>query len=157
MIWWFGNFTVSGARPVKNHDIYSPFTYSKIQLQEMSYTFSSASEDSDDPPCFCWPFLDIEWLRRSLPPGFDEALPYQIIPTTAMTMPTTTCKLRPSFPKNMNPRINTRIVFMWPRTWNETAVNLPIQMNWLRFVPTAMEHERTMNTCRTKDTVFKSC
>lgn len=68
----------------------------------------------------------------------------------AMIMPRTTCKLRPSLPKNKNPRISTRMVFIWPRTWNETAVNLPMQMNWLRLVPTAIVHERIMKTCRSK-------
>lgn len=47
---------------------------------------------------FCWLLLEIdEWLRLSFPPGFesfDEAFAYQIIPTIAMTMLITTCKLR---------------------------------------------------------------
>lgn len=36
---------------------------------------------------------------------------------------------------------------MCPNTWNETAVNLPMQMNWLRFVPMAMAHDIPTNIC----------
>lgn len=106
------------------------------------YTFSSDSVDSGNPACF-W-LLGRERLRRSLPPGLDDAFPYQIIPITAISIPKITCKLRPSFPKKMNPNIKTRIVFICPSTWNDTAVNLPMQMNWLRLVPTAMLHDSTM-------------
>ena len=63
------------------------------------YTFLSSSVDSDKPLCFCCLVVGSEWLRRSFPLGLEEALPYHIIPTTAMTIPKTTCKLRPSFPK----------------------------------------------------------
>lgn len=48
----------------------------------------------------------------------------------------------------MNPRINTRTVFIWPITWKETAVNRPMHMNWLKFVPTAIMQERSMNACK---------
>ena len=87
-------------------------------------------------------------VRRSFAPGFDEALPYQIIPMIAIIIPRTTCILRPAFPKKVNPRINTRIVFMWPRTWKVTAENLPIQMNWLRLVPIAITQERRIRNCK---------
>lgn len=112
------------------------------------YTFPSISVDSDKPSVFCDLLIGRAGLRRSFPPGLDEALPYQIIPTTAMIIPRTTCRLRPSFPKKRNPKIRTRIVFMCPITWKDTAVNLPIQMNWLRLVPTAIVHDRMMNICR---------
>lgn len=56
--------------------------------------------------------------------------------------------LRPSFPKKMNPNVKTKMVFIWPSTWNVTAVNLPMHMNWLRLVPTAMVHERIKNVCK---------
>ena len=79
-----------------------------------------------------------------MPPGFDDAFPYQIMPITARSMPRATWKLSPSFPKKRNPNVNTRTVFMWPRTWNETAVNLPMHMNWLRLVPTAIMHDNTI-------------
>lgn len=115
------------------------------------YIFPSCSLDSDKPPCFCCLLVGSEWLQRSFPPGLDEALPYHIIPTTAMIMPRTTCKLRPSFPKKKNPIIKTRIVFIWPSTWKETAVNLPMHMNWLRLVPTAIVHERIINICKSQD------
>lgn len=112
-------------------------------------TFPSCSLDSPKLPCFCGLVVGSE-LRRSFPPGFVEALLYQIIPNTAMIIPRTTCKLRPSFPKNKNPMINTSIVFIWPSTWKDTAVNLPMQMNWLRLVPTAIVHDRIRKICRSK-------
>lgn len=65
-------------------------------------------------------------------------------------IPKTTWKLRPSFPKKKNPKIKTRMVFMCPSTWNDTAVNLPMQMNWLRLVPIAMVHDRIMKNCNSK-------
>lgn len=111
-------------------------------------TFPSTSVDSDKLPCLCCLLVGSEWLRRSFPPGLDDALPYQIIPTTAMIMPMTTWRLRPSFPKKRKPMIKTRIVFIWPITWKETAVNLPMQMNWLRLVPTAMVQDRIINICK---------
>lgn len=94
------------------------------------------------------------WFKRSFPPGFDEALPYHIIPITAMTIPKTTWTLRPSLPKKRNPNIKTSIVFMWPSTWNETAVNLPMQINWLRLVPTAIVHDIIMNICKSQHKVL---
>lgn len=110
-------------------------------------TLSSCSPDSARSPCFWDLSLGNEKLRLSLPPGFDDALPYHIIPKTAKIIPKITCELRPSLPNKKNPKIKTRIVFMCPITWKDTAVNLPIQMNWLRLVPTAMVHERMMNNC----------
>lgn len=94
-------------------------------------TLPSNSEDSEKlpPPCLCCRLVGREWLLRSLPPGLDDAFPYHIIPITAMTMPNTTWRLRPSFPKKKKPITNTRIVFMCPITWKVTALNLPIQMN----------------------------
>lgn len=124
------------------HSIFSHYWHS---LLLKFYTLSSTSEDSDTAPFF-WDLLGAE--RRSLPPGLEEALPYHIIPMIAMNIPNTTWWLRPSFPKNMNPKIKTRIVFIWPRTWNDTAVNLPMHMNWLRLVPTAMVQDRRINDCR---------
>lgn len=96
-------------------------------------------------------FVGRVWLRRSFPPGLDEALPYQIIPATAMIIPKTTWRLRPSFPKKKNPMIKTSIVFICPSTWKETAVNLPMQINWLRLVPTAIVHDRNMKICQNQD------
>jgi hypothetical protein len=67
-------------------------------------------------------------LRRSLPPGLADAFPYHIIP-----------------------RDRTSTVFMWPRTWKDTAEKRPIQMNWLRLTPMAMKHESARKNCRTRD------
>lgn len=78
----------------------------------------------------------------------DDALPYHIIPATARIMPRITCTVRPSLPKMKNPNTRTRMVFMWPSTWKDTAVNLPMQMNWLRLVPTAIVHDKIMKNCR---------
>ena len=116
------------------------------------YISWSVSEDTGSTLYSC--VLLVVWLmgklRRSFPPGLEDALPYHIIPAMAMVMPRITCKLRPSFPKKTNPKASTRIVFMCPRTWKDTAVNLPMQMNWLRFVPTAMVQEIMMNNCKQK-------
>lgn len=114
---------------------------------EENQTFESCSLESDKLLGFCCRIVGRDRLRRSFPPGLDEAFPYQIIPATAMIIPRTTCRLRPSFPKKKNPIINTRIVFIWPSTWKDTAVNLPMQMNWLRLVPTAIVHESNINIC----------
>ena len=51
-------------------------------------------------------------------------------------------------PKKRNPRDSTRTVFMWPKTWKDTAENRPMQMNWLRLTPMAMKHERVRKNCR---------
>jgi hypothetical protein len=56
--------------------------------------------------------------------------------------------LRPSLPKKKNPIIKTSIVFICPSTWKDTAVNLPMQINWLRLVPTAIVHDKSMNICQ---------
>jgi len=123
-------FNFSRAKP-KSHTL--PFGPS--DSSNLSRSSSSATSGSGG-------------VRRSFPPGLDEALPYQIIPMIAIIIPRTTCRLRPSFPKKVNPRVKTRIVFMWPRTWKVTAENLPMQMNWLRLVPIAMTQERRIKNCR---------
>lgn len=119
-----------------------------FQPDFLLYTFPSIPLDSDKPSVFCDLLIGRAGLRRSFPPGLDEALPYQIIPTTATIIPRMTWRLRPSFPNKKNPNIRTRIVFMCPITWKDTAVNLPMQMNWLKLVPTAIVHDRMMNICR---------
>jgi hypothetical protein len=58
--------------------------------------------------------------------------------------------LRPSLPKKKNPIIKTSIVFICPSTWKDTAVNLPMQINWLRLVPTAIVHDKSMNICQSQ-------
>jgi hypothetical protein len=50
-------------------------------------------------------------------------------------------------PKKRNPRNKTSTVFMWPRTWKDTAENRPMQMNWLRLTPMAIKHESTRKNC----------
>ena len=97
-----------------------------------------------------------EWFKRSFPPGFVETLPYHIIPHTAISIPITTWTLRPSLPKKKNPITKTSMVFMCPRTWKETAVNLPMQINWLRFVPTAIVHDINMNICKSQPQNFRN-
>lgn len=116
------------------------------------YTFPLGSLDSDPSNLSrsCDSTSETGGDQRSFPPGLDEALPYHIIPKIAIIMPKTTCQLRPSFPKKVNPITNTNIVFMWPSTWKVTAENLPMQMNWLRFVPIAMVQESTIKNCRNK-------
>lgn len=117
-------------------------------LKMTHYTFSSSSVASKR---FCFSGLMVEGGgSRSFPPGCEEALPYHIMPTIAIDIPKTTCRLSPSFPKKRKPKIRTRIVFIWPSTWNVTAVNLPMQMNWLRFVPIAIVHDRMMKNCNEK-------
>ena len=54
----------------------------------------------------------------------------------------------PSLPNKKN------TVFIWPSTWKVTAVNLPIQMNWLKFVPTAMIHDRIIKNWKKHTKAF---
>lgn len=117
-------------------------------------TFPSTSVDSDIL-CLCCLLVGREPLLRSFPPGLADALPYHIIPTTAIIIPMTTCVLRPSFPKKIKPMIKTRIVFIWPITWKDTAVNLPMQMNWLRLVPTAIVHESAIKICKEQNKIVR--
>lgn len=91
--------------------------------------------------------LKREYTRFSLPPGFDDALPYQIMPQIASSIPRTTWMLNPCLPNRKNPIMSTNTVFMCPSTWKETALNRPMQMNWLKFVPTAIKHDKTMKNC----------
>lgn len=112
---------------------------------DSNYTFSDFTNPISSSGLLL--MLDGGWLR-SFPPGWEEAWPYQIIPATAKIIPMITCRLSPSLPNKTNPNVNTRTVFMWPSTWNDTAVNLPMQMNWLRFVPIAMAHESAINICK---------
>jgi len=85
------------------------------------------------------------------PRGLDEALPCQIIPTTAIIMPRTTCRLRPSFPKKKNPMISTRIVFIWPSTWKDTTVSPSASKNNpIHVTMTSQQHAPRSSSRRVK-------
>lgn len=135
-LFWF-----QGSSGVKG--IYTfPFGSLDSAPSNLSRSWDSASETGGD--------------QRSFPPGFDEALLYHIIPNIAIIMPKTTCQLSPSFPKKAKPMISTKMVFMWPSTWKVTAENLPMQMNWLRLVPIAMEQESIIKNCRKREKEYYS-
>lgn len=46
-----------------------------------------------------------------------------------------------------HPKVRTHTVFMWPKTWKETAEKRPMQRYWLILQNTARVHERRMNIC----------
>ena len=122
--------------------------YARTAVADCKNHLSPPSLSSEPPLCLS--DLTGRTLRRSLPPGFADAFPYHIIPRTARIIPRTTWRFRPSLPKKRKPRNRTSTVFMWPKTWKDTAENRPMQMNWLRLTPMAMMHESTTNNCSHK-------
>lgn len=71
---------------------------------------------------------------------------YITIPATATSIPRIFLKVNSESNKS-HPKVKTHTVFMWPRTWNETAENRPMQRYWLMLQKTANEHEISMNIC----------
>lgn len=45
------------------------------------------------------------------------------------------------------PSISTQTVFIWPRTWKDTAEKRPMQRYWLMLQNTASRQERSMKIC----------
>lgn len=61
--------------------------YPRLLSQPVAEFYTLSTSEDSDKALFFW---DLLLGRRSLPPGLDEALPYQIIPNIAMNIPITT-------------------------------------------------------------------
>lgn len=71
---------------------------------------------------------------------------YITIPAMAITIPMMFLNVSAES-NSTQPKVRTHTVFIWPKTWKETAENRPMQRYWLILQKTAKEHERSKNNC----------
>ena len=113
---------------------------SSTSFTPLSPFSSNSCESSSDRLSFPGIILELAFFSTS------TAELYTTMPTTARTTPSMFFRVN-SESKSSHPNVKTHTVFMWPKTWKETAEKRPMQRYWLTLQNTAREQESSMKNC----------